>query len=83
MDKEARLKIIDYKQAFGTEHGKKVIEDLKILARFNHALIPLGNDGHIDPYEVVRREGMRSVIIHIETMINKDLDEEKGITNEQ
>lgn len=82
MDNEARQHIINYKQAFGSEHGKRVIADLKVLARFNHALIPLGDNGHIDPYEVMRREGMRSVIIHIETMMNKDLDEEKGITNE-
>ncbi len=75
--------IIDHQQCFGTKHGKRTLEHLKRLTRFNIATVPLDSTGRIDPLEVMRQEGMRSVIIHIETMLKKDPDEVKGIENER
>ncbi len=72
-------KTIDYKQCFGSEHGKRTLEHLKKLTKFNIAIIPCDNMGRIDPLEVMRQEGMRSVIIHIENMIKADPNQEKGI----
>ena len=74
---------IDYQQCFGTEHGKHTLEHLKKMAKFNVAIVPHGMDGKIDVLEVMRQEGMRSVIIHIENQLKKDPNEVKGISNER
>jgi hypothetical protein len=55
---------------------------MKACACFNIAKVPIDNLGRIDPYEAMRQEGIRSVIINIEMMLNKDPDETKGIQNE-
>lgn len=73
---------IDYQQCFGSEHGKRVLGHLKKLAMFNVAVVPRGADGKIDALEVMRQEGMRSVIIHIENQLKKDPNEVKGISND-
>ena len=80
---EARQLIIDYKQTFLGPHGKRVLEHMKACACFNIAKVPVDNLGRIDPLEVMRQEGMRSVIINIEMMLNTDPDERKGIQNER
>ena len=81
-DEQAQQLVIDYKQTFLGEHGVKVLAHMKKLARFNVATVPCDNFGRIDPLEVMRQEGMRNVIIHIETMLNKEPGESKGIQNE-
>ncbi len=75
--------IIDYKECFGTVHGKGTLEHLKRLTRFNSVEIPHDLTGRIDPLAMARNEGMRSVIIHIKMMLKKDPDEVKGIDNER
>jgi hypothetical protein len=82
-DEKARSLALDYKQTYGTDSGKRVYEHMKRMTNFNIGVVPLDNNGKIDPYEVMRQEGMRSVIIGIETMLNKDPDEVKGIQNER
>ena len=82
-DDKARQLVIDYKQTFGTRYGKRVLEHLKLMANFNVAVVPNDHNGKIDALEIMRQEGMRSVIIGIETMLNTDPSEEKGIQNEQ
>ena len=82
-DEQAQQLVMDYKETFLSEHGKKVLVHMKKLARFNVATVPNDFTGRIDPLEVMRQEGMRNVIIHIETMLNKKPGESKGIQNEQ
>jgi hypothetical protein len=81
MDKndEKKQLIGDYRNTFGSEEGKRVLANLKSGARYNVAMVPKGHDGHIDIHEMMRQEGKRSMIIHIETMLNKDPYEKKGI----
>jgi hypothetical protein len=55
--------------------------DLRRLAGCDISRVPKGHDGHIDPLEMARQEGQRSVVIHIETMLKKDPNEKKGIKN--
>ena len=62
----------DYKETFGSVHGRWVLDNLKMLSHFNTAFVPKGNDGHVDAFEMCREEGKRSVIVHIERMLNKD-----------
>lgn len=83
MDSDLQQLVMSYKQTFLGEHGKRVLDHLKICSCFNIAKIPNDNIGRIDPYEVMRQEGMRSVIINIETMLNMKPDEDRGIQNEQ
>jgi len=82
-DEKAQQLVIDYKQTFKSEHGGNVLTHMKKLARFNIATVPHDNLGRIDPLEVMRQEGMRSVIVHIETMLNKEPGESKGIQHER
>ena len=51
------------------------MEDLKKLARMNKSVVPVDNQGRIDPYEVMRNEGKRAVIVHIEEQLNKTFEE--------
>ena len=80
---EARQLVIDYKQTYGTPHGKRVLDHMKACACFNIAKVPIDNLGRIDAYEVVRNLGLRSSIVNIEMILNTDPDEKKGIQNEQ
>lgn len=82
-DEDLQQLVMSYKQTFLGEHGKRVLDHMKVCAKFNIATVPTDNLGRIDVYEVMRQEGMRSVIINIEKMINKKPGESKGIQNER
>ena len=68
---KAKLLVMDYMNTFGTEAGKRVLEDLKKKSGFNFAEIPVGTDNHIDIYAVMHNEGERAVIINILRMLAK------------
>ena len=82
-DEKAQQLVIDYKQTFMSEHGQRVLAHIKKLAKFNMAYLPTDTVGRIDPMEVMRYEGSRCVIIHIETMLNKEPGESKGIQDHE
>lgn len=63
-EKKEQLKM-DYLETFTSPAGKRVLADLRRLSHFDLSIIPTGNDGHIDVYNVMRNEGMRAVLIHI------------------
>lgn len=66
-----RLKALynDYKKLFLSEEGKRVLED---LARVCLADVTTFNkDSNIAAYN----EGLRSVYLHIKTVISKDIEE--------
>lgn len=77
-DKKKQL-IHDYRETFGSESGKRVFEHLKQCAKFNVAYLPKDNQGRTDIYEMMRQNGKRAVITHIELMLTKDPYEKKGI----
>jgi hypothetical protein len=77
MTDEERQLIIDYKETFDNDRGKRVLADLRRIFQFDLSVVPRGDDGHIDIYEVMRNEGRRSVIIHILKKTEKDFDEKK------
>lgn len=76
-DQEAKQLIIDYKFVFGSDEGKRVLKDIEQLAQFNYSIIPLDQQGRIDPMAVMRREGQRSVLVHIYRKLEKDPNEPK------
>jgi hypothetical protein len=77
---EERQVYIDFKEAFGSIHGQRVLENLKKTFYFYESPKPKGVDGHTDIYEVMRCEGKRAVINYILKKVNADLDETKQIT---
>ena len=78
-----RSLVLDYKQTYGTDSGKRVLNHMKKMAMFDFVDVPLDNMGRIDPFEVVRQLGLRSAIIEIEIMLKRDPNETKGIQNER
>lgn len=68
---------MDFQKAFDTDAGKRVRKLLKKFTGYGIAKIPVDNNGRLDPYELARLEGKRSVMCHIEAMIEKDVNEEK------
>lgn len=72
----------DYQQTFLTPEGKRTLEHLKKLCHYKVVVKPqLGTDGHIDIYQLVRREAQREIITYIETMLARNPEEKKGIKN--
>lgn len=71
-DQEAKQLILDYKFVFSSEEGKRVLADLKKLAKLNLSIVPHDQQGRIDPMAVMRNEGQRSVLVHIYRMLEKD-----------
>jgi hypothetical protein len=66
-----KQKLIDYNETFNSVHGKRVLKDIMRIANFNYAVVPKDSTGKIDVSEVLRREGQRSVIIHIIRQMEK------------
>ena len=74
---ESQQLIIDYQQTFGSEMGQRVLADLKRLSKLNSSFVPIDNEGRIDPLQLMRNEGQRSVLVHIYTKLGKDPFETK------
>jgi hypothetical protein len=55
-----------YMEVFNTDNGQLVLEDLKNRC---HAEISTVSEGGIDPFQVVYKEGRRSVLLHIQTQL--------------
>jgi len=63
-----------FQGVFQTQNGELVLKELKKLASFNSTTVPVDSQGRIDPYEVMRNEGKRAVIVHIEKQLTKTFD---------
>jgi len=68
---EQKQLLISYNETFNGPHGKRVLKDLRTHSHFNYAIVPKDSTGRIDVSEVLRREGQRSVIIHIIRQMEK------------
>ena len=58
-----------YKKVFGSDEGALVLEDLR-----NRCFCYISTVTGSEPFVVFRNEGMRSVILHIETQLKPDTD---------
>jgi len=80
-DVQAKLQLIaDFKNTFGTQEGKRVLNKLISLSNYKHSKM---TDYPIDPYRVVADEAQRSVICYILKMVESKFDQEpneKAIT---
>jgi hypothetical protein len=63
---EDRLKRL-YMTVFNTGDGQLVLQDLKNRAYTNRPYIM--DEEIVDPYQIARRDGIRSSVLHIETML--------------
>lgn len=63
-----------YKNLFSTDTGKLVLEDLK-----NHCFVKTSTADE-NPYVTYWHEGMRNVVLHIETKINFQPEVRKDAT---
>jgi hypothetical protein len=72
-DKDDKLEqlIRDYTDVFGSVQGQRVWDNLCKLTQYKIVRVRRDNLGRIDPYEVCRQEGIRSVMLHIDTMLKK------------
>lgn len=75
-------RVLDYKQVFGTEHGKRVLYD---LVKTHNVL---NSTFDKDPATFAFKEGERNVVLRILTLLNVDTVQlqniiEKGKQNEQ
>ncbi len=61
--------LIDYKEVFGTEAGKRVLKDLESKTTFGNGVFP--RTKAIDPYAIVWAEAQRVMFVYILKMIHK------------
>ena len=65
-EKDLKQLELDYKMTFGSESGKRVLEDLKKRCSYN-TTTHIKGDSHDSAY----LEGARSVVLFINNMLNK------------
>ena len=75
--KKAKELAQTYQAVFESPNGLLILADLKKLSKFNDAIVPVDSQGRIDPYEVMRNEGKRAVMVHIEKQINKTFEDKQ------
>ena len=64
-----------YKRLFETEDGEAVMKDLKNNCYYDTTTFST------DPGQLAYREGMRCVLLHINTMVNLDTEVMKNVIN--
>jgi hypothetical protein len=68
---EKKQLLIDYNTTFNTAAGKRVKADIEKKSQFNSGVIPLDEQGRIDPLAMAYNEGKRALPIHINKMLKK------------
>lgn len=71
--------IIDYQQTYGTEAGKRCLDDIKRLSKVLFSTVPLDNVGRLDQGMMTYQNGQRSVLVHIYSQLRKDPYEVKQV----
>ena len=62
-----------YKRIFSTDDGMMILEDLK--NRCFHYVPTTPITGQIDSYRSAENEGMRKVVLHIQTMLINEMEQ--------
>jgi hypothetical protein len=77
-DEEKRNQLVmDYKATFGSPEGKRVLEHLANVCRWNDAFLPQNAiSGGVDPYQCVGYMSMRIAYRNILNMVETDLMKE-------
>ena len=75
--KETKQLILDYKEVFESFAGERVLADLRKLSHLMINAPCKDNLGRLDPWMEIRKDGQKSVLVHIYKMLNKDPNEEK------
>lgn len=70
-------KILAVQKCVESADGKVLHEVLRKFCKPDEVRIPMDSTGKIDPLAVQYNEGKRSVIVHINALINKDLSKSK------
>ncbi len=69
-----RLEIAQaYQRLFSTDLGQLVLEDLTKFAHGGETCIKTRDDGSICPYQTMRANGRREVLLRIEKLIDLDI----------
>jgi hypothetical protein len=81
-EKDAAIKRIEEKQAvykrlFGSEDGVVVMKELEMSCYLKSSLFSK------DALEMAYREGMRSMVLHIRSMLDLDMEQFKKLNKEQ
>ena len=76
-DNSAKLKEKreDYKKTFGTEEGKRVLKDLEKLCLYRSSIFDK------EPMVMALQEGLRTVYLHITTIMEMDIEELERIAD--
>lgn len=59
----------DYKKTFSTEEGKRVLKDLEKLCLYRSSIFDK------EPMVMAFQEGLRTVYLHITTIMDMDIEE--------
>lgn len=76
MNPEVRKKIIQFKQAFGTESGTEVLKDLAGYCRIGHPAFIKRQGEAVDPLEMAFRDGRKDVFNYIKRILDLELKPE-------
>lgn len=68
---------LTYQKLFASPDGRLVLNDLKRIARSNEVIKPVDTLGRTDPFEVVRNEGKRAVMVYIDNQLAKTFNQPK------
>jgi hypothetical protein len=69
MSPDEKQTIIDFQQTFGTEAGKRVLENLRTNSKIDGYLNVMRD---ITPTQIAFAEGQRSMMMHIYAQLKKD-----------
>ena len=72
MRKEEEQLVRDFKEVFGGDNGERVLERLSKLCNEHRPTFVDQN-----PTGTAYKEGQRSIILHVRSMLNKDIKETK------
>ena len=75
--KEQKELAIAFQKALGNQNGKLVLEGLEKFTKSNIVVIPTDSTGMTDPYEMARNDGKRSVMVYINSQLNKTFNQEE------
>ena len=73
--KQKKEMALTFQAVFESPNGKVVLKELKRLAGSDVVIVPKDAFGRTDPYEVMRNEGKRAVVVHIESQMNKTFNQ--------
>jgi hypothetical protein len=71
-ENKEKQRIMDFRNAFMSEGGVRVLADLRKKARSDFVVTPLDHNNRVDICQVMLYNGQRSMITYIDSMLEKD-----------